>query len=837
MTKFAKTLLTTVFTCAAFSSQMHPLNALETVPVTAQSSKTAAPIVIAANETEATETQATQSETTETQATETEATETEATETEAKEPAAEDTAQAEPQPEAEKIVPPKDPVARAAFDVLDKHCARCHQTGKLGKREKVASNFGNVLKMDEMATDSRFVLPGNPDASELIKRTADPVRADMPYDVRNAELTGEDSGFPSPTSDEIAALRTWVTSLGEQALASCDPGKFMDRAGIVKAIADDLNNLQDHRVKGTRYITLTHLTNTCTPEKNMNVYRQAVVKLLNSLSQNSDVVRLETIDPAGSIIRFHIDDLKWTEKDWTTVLASYPYGVKPDTQLFSFLQTATGTELPYVRGDWFAFAASRPALYHTLLKLPKTFDGLQKSLGLNIEANLKKFLAHRAGFQKSGVSQNNRLIERHTISSGVFWTSYDFAGNRKKQSLFEHPLGPTGEKGFEHDGGESIWSLPNGFHAYYLNAADGSQLDRGPTEIVRDISRKDFAVTNGISCFGCHDQGIRYNKDDVREHVMATRTFDKETRDTVKALYPDAQTMKRLLDEDQVAWRNAMKRAGLDPSLTLNGVEMINALSDLYERQDLTMRAAAAEFSMPQKTFEDALGAAGGEAFALKRRLDQGLVPRDHFEGIFATLVPQVSEAEVLKVAAVETSGESSGSTEKKEETVAAKPEAKDRLNSGTFHLTLFSNKSDYKVKEHAVFTVKSEQDCFLTLINVDSKDKATVIFPNKFQQENHLKAGKEFHFPGKAAKFKFLLKDPGKETVVALCRKTKAASKGIKHNFKKSAFTSIGEKYEDFASRAISVVPTVEVKDKKTGKKVKKQEAAARTAIKFLVN
>lgn len=110
------------------------------------------------------------------------------------------------------------------------------------------------------------------------------------------------------------------------------------------------------------------------------------------------------------------------------------------------------------------------------------------------------------------------------------------------------------------------------------------------------------------------------------------------------------------------------------------------------------------------------------------------------------------------------------------------------------------------------------------------------MIFPNKFQQENHLKAGKEFHFPGKNAKFKFQLQDHGKETVVALCRVNKAESKGIKHNFAKDAFTSIGQ-YEKFATRAIKVIPTVEVKDKKTGKKVKIQEAAARTAIKFLVD
>lgn len=821
MTKLAKTLLTTMLTCAAFGTQVQSINATDsTTTEPAATEQTATEQAPAGTEAEAPKTEA-------------EATESTAETTETA-PAAETEVAAAPE---EEIKPPSDPVAKAAFDVLDKHCARCHQAGKLGDREKVASNFGNVLKLDELATDSRFIFPGNPDASELVKRTADPVRADMPYDVRNAELTGEDSGFPAVSSDDIAALRNWITSLSQQAAASCDPNKFMDDEQIVQTIANDLNSLPDHRVKDARYITLTHLTNICTPEKNMNVYRQAVVKLLNSLSQNSDVLKMQTIDPARSIIRFNLSDLKWNEGDWTLLLGSYPYGMKPDTQMFSFLQTATNTKLPYVRGDWFAFAASRPPLYEKLLKLPNTFAGLQKSLGLDIDANLKNFLAARAGFQKSGVSQNNRLIERHTIANGVFWTSYDFAGNRKKQSLFEFPLGPKGKDGFDHDGGESIWSLPNGFHAYYLNEANGKQLDKGPTEIVRDISRKDFAVTNGISCFGCHDQGIRYNKDDVRDHVIATRSFSKATRDAVKALYPEAEEMKRLLDEDQATWAAAMRRAGLDPSLKLNEVEVINALSDLYERQDLTMRTAAAEFGQQEDAFKQALGAVGGEAFALKRRLEQGLVPRDHFEGIFASLVPQVSESEVLSLSVASAEGDKAEDGKKPEkEVVAAKPEAEDRLNSGSFHITLFSDKSEYKVHEHAVFTVKSEQDCFLTLINVDAKDKATVIFPNKFQQENHLKANEELHFPGKKANFKFQLQDPGKETVVALCRKTKAESKGIKHNFKKSAFTSIGD-YNKYATRAIKVVPTVEVKDEKTGKKVKKQEAAARTAIKFLVH
>ena len=200
---------------------------------------------------------------------------------------------------AEEIPEPNEPLAKAAFDVLKKHCARCHQDGLLEKRDRPASNFGNVLLMHEMAADTRFVIPGNPDASELVKRVADPIRADMPYDVKNAELTGETTDYPTPTADELNALRDWVVSLKETAVAECGDEKMMSNKDIVQAIVDDLDSQPEHLIKTTRYITLTNLKNACVPEKKMEVYRQAVVKLLNSLSMNPEVLRLQTIDEAG----------------------------------------------------------------------------------------------------------------------------------------------------------------------------------------------------------------------------------------------------------------------------------------------------------------------------------------------------------------------------------------------------------------------------------------------------------------------------------------------------------------------------------------------------------
>src|SRR5262249_61454566 len=86
----------------------------------------------------------------------------------------------------------------------------------------------------------------------------------------------------------------------------------------------------------------------------------------------------------------------------------------------------------------------------------------------------------RAGFNGSGVSRNNRLIERHEAGGVVYWKSYDFASNTGRQNLFAHPLGPGGE-GFKPDGGEIIFNLPHGLQGDFLTDAGGRPLGEGPT--------------------------------------------------------------------------------------------------------------------------------------------------------------------------------------------------------------------------------------------------------------------------------------------------------------------------------------------------------------------
>ena len=159
-------------------------------------------------------------------------------------------------------------------------------------------------------------------------------------------------------------------------------------------------------------------------------------------------------------------------------------------------------------------------------------------------ANFRRNRLARAGFAKSFVSSQNRLVERHDALYGAYWKSYDFKPNSAVAKLTRYPLGPLllfdndgkkvkndyADQAFAHDGGEIIFNLPNGLQGYFLVDGRGHRLDKGPTAIVSDPRRPDRAVENGISCMSCHAQGIIVKADQVRDslakNAKARATFD-----------------------------------------------------------------------------------------------------------------------------------------------------------------------------------------------------------------------------------------------------------------------------------------------------------------------
>ncbi len=463
-------------------------------------------------------------------------------------------------------------------------CYECH--GKSGTAE--AAFY--VLNYQSLVP--KRVLPAKAGESLLFRKVrSGDMPPDEPLDAASRDLIEQWIAAGAPDFNPPRAAR-----------------KFISPADMVLAIASDLNEIKKQDADDlpfARYFTNTHLYNAGLDDDQLATYQHALSKLVNSLSWGRRVVPPRPVDKEKTIFHIDLRNYRWNEKVWDAILAANPYGVKHDGQYGKYCSQVTLCELPFVRGDWFVAAASRPPLYHEVLQLPETDKELEKLLRVDVVENIRTKRVARAGFNGSGVSQHNRMVERHEsdLTNGAYWKSYDFAGSEDKKNLFDHPLGPAGIQGdknaFEHDGGELIFNLPNGLQAYLLVDKDGKRIDKGPLNVVSDPVQKDRAVVNGVSCMSCHVKGMIKKQDEIRPAVEENRaSFTATELNTIFALYPPAGKFEALQDEDERRFAEAVKLSGAP----LASKDPIVQLTLRFEAE-LSVELAAAELGLPVDEF------------------------------------------------------------------------------------------------------------------------------------------------------------------------------------------------------------------------------------------
>ena len=292
--------------------------------------------------------------------------------------------------------------------------------------------------------------------------------------------------------------------------------------------------------------------------------------------------------------------------------AAYPYSYLirfPCTgftarQQLTRLQTEMQCDIPSVHVDWFIATASLPPLYHDLLSLPLTDRELETRLEVDVAQNLQNapgVRVWRAGTNDSRVSSHNRVIERHKSRYGAYWKSYDFAGSVGTQNIFNHPLS------FTPDGGEAIFNLPNGLQGYYVVNAFGARLDAAPIGIVSNPAASDPTVRNGLSCFGCHTEGMKPIVDQIRPVIEsnATPTYDKAQ--ALRLYVPQAE-IDALVQEDKERFSQALQATGG----SINDIEPIARFHEAFQGSvDVAYAAAVVGLET--------------EAFRKKIRENQGL--------------------------------------------------------------------------------------------------------------------------------------------------------------------------------------------------------------------
>jgi hypothetical protein len=461
-------------------------------------------------------------------------------------------------------------------DIFQKHCAECHE-------EDESPELHGGVSLAALLRDPDFVSPRDASGSLLFKRIdlPDSSRQRMP---KSRGSVGNPGYRPSLSPEEKTVIKQWIDT-GGGAVSQDRP--VISPADVVQVVHDDLQKTASRDQSYLRYFSLRNLHQlkgvkgeAAEDDSLLLAYRAGVSKLINSLSRAPQVVVPKVLDPSKVVLRIDLRDYGWSRDDWERLVAGYPFAIEGlNGRQERAIARMSGSGRAWLRGDWFVFAASQPPLYHDLLKLPHSEPALEQQMGVSTLENLRNHEAIRAGFRDSGVSNANRLIERHVLPSyrGAYWKSYDFSPLRARltDDLFNAPLGPLSagltqdpSLAFTHDGGEIIFHLPNGLQGYYLATADGKRLNRAPSDIVHDENRSDGVILNGISCIACHSDGMNFppgrGLETVRDEVGVVgveRAGSFRERKTVEALYSDAETLRREMDRDQRQFFAAVQSA------------------------------------------------------------------------------------------------------------------------------------------------------------------------------------------------------------------------------------------------------------------------------------
>ena len=618
-----------------------------------------------------------------------------------------------------------------------RHCLECHGGSKTNRGIKILDR--------ELLIKKEKIAPGQPDESVLF-----------------LHITAEDEtvmpppGQPRLSTEEIESVRTWIAEgaapFPPDLQPPPEPNKDLalkDTVGVdyvLKSILQDVRRSTSGDRPFARYFSLNHLLTGGATAEELDLHRDALAKAINHLTWEPKLVRLQPIEPSNTVYRIDLRTLGWDKRPYEImengqpsghspvnlfdlVLLEYPYGTTYQAsatfdELASEFLAIAGQVRPiaYIRADWFVSVATQPPLYHDLLGLPFKLKELEKLLDVKVQEDLDSGKARRGGVTVSGVSRNNRVLERHAARFGAFWESFDFRTSIAKENLFRDPihLNPAGR--------EILFNLPNGLQGYFLCDAKGDRLEAAPTEIVTDRFSADQVVRNGLSCIRCHDAGMKEFIDTVRPAVLQLPDNPGFDKARVLQLYADQAELSALLKEDADRFTKALQEAlGRLPAR-----EPLIGVSQRFLDAPISLTKAAAELGLPDPGKLKAIfGSKSFTSLGLAPLASVGVVRRDTWEAAYDQVVRNLGVGTPLIPL--------DGLTQRD-----FRPEVP------TIDVALKTSKpSNVFVPgdEMVIFVVnRSNQPVYIELIGTDVKGKKTTLAPGS----TRISPGGEFRFPEK---------------------------------------------------------------------------------------
>jgi serine/threonine-protein kinase len=538
-------------------------------------------------------------------------------------------------------------IAAAVKEVFRTHCLDCHGAA--------ATKAGIKIMDRDLLVKKEALVPGKPEDSPVFMLAA---ATDEPYMPPR--------GRSRVSTDQLDLIRRWIADGAPPFPADIQPPAEKEKEKTLKdvvgvqyvlqKILTHVRTLPRDDKPYVRYFSVNHVLTAGATDEALELERLALAKAINHLSRESELVRPQPIDaPTNSVFAVDIRKLGWHKQPYEIVrdgkptvrssvnlfdviLLEYPYAVcYEDSETFDSLvdeflgPAAQIRPVVYLRSDWLVSVATQPPLYEDLLQFPFDLSKLEEELGCDAHGNLESFRAKRAGMIVSGVSRNNRVVERQPArSTAYYWKSFDFRTSRGDENMFRDPI-------FLHpSGGEMVFSLPNGMQGYYVADARGNRLELAPTDIVTDKFAEDKTVRNGLACMRCHDAGIKDFADTVRpavEKLPGSPGFSK--RDVLK-LYPEQPVMDEYIRQDRTRFLDALEKLFGKKQVR----EPLIPVSQRFLEKEISLAVASAELGLADpSTLKPLLKQPQFAALGLMPLSADGVVRRDMWEDYYDLVI------------------------------------------------------------------------------------------------------------------------------------------------------------------------------------------------------
>jgi hypothetical protein len=518
-----------------------------------------------------------------------------------------------PPVEEEPEEPPAKPLLQAQVeDILNRTCGECH--GANGRRE---AGMNYIEDFDLLAQNGK-IIPGDVEGSPIMQR------------LLGGTMPPAGSGFEPPTADEITQIGQFIAQWdGPDAAAGprvCD-NQSISFDQIYGAMLGDLLLQESDEREFIRYVGLTNRYNAGVCDEDLEVERWSLSKLLNSLSTESRITTPEPVEGTDNLVyRIDIRRYGWDRNingandGWEAILDESPYAVQFVGDEADVLVDQMNTTVPYMYADALANVAAVGELYYALVDVPGDIGQLQDNLRVDAQDNIDRGLVARAGTQNSGVSREDRLVERQEtgIGGGVLWQAFEFDNGAE---LFTEPLD------FQAIGSEAIFSLPNGLHGYAIFDENGQTIEE--SDILFDTLQDNFPVTSAVSCMTCHSRGFLQVRDQVRDFVNENPLdFNSDEVDLVNDVYPGVDAMDDLISADRRIYQQALQEAGVP-------IEVADPVSNVFFRfeENVRIRDVAGDLGVSPEFLDNELNRLDVSLRVLRSDLP---LRRRNFENVYA---------------------------------------------------------------------------------------------------------------------------------------------------------------------------------------------------------